>query len=175
MADFTLYAAVDNLAALLDSYDMTAPGSTERVQCEAEIRLYMQVLPEKVDNVSRILKHWDAQSKLAKQEVERLQERKAAFDRKADALEGYVIGVLSGLAEPVRGTRRLEGKTSTLALGKCPDSVNVTSESQIPESFRVVVPATWRPDKDAIKKALQGGEAVSGAELITDKQRLRIL
>ena len=99
----------------------------------------------------------------------------ARFQRLYDHLSGYVIPILEALPEPRKGTRRLEGQTSTLALASCPASVNITSETAIPARFLVEIPATTRPDKDAIKKAIQAGEGVAGAELITDKQRLKVI
>lgn len=175
MSDFTLYGILDELAVLIDSLDMTAAGSPERAQCEAEIQVYLRALPQKVDGIAHVLKTWENQVSFGKAEVKRVADRAARFQRLYDHLTGYVIPILEALPEPKKGTRRLEGQSSTLALASCPASVNVTNETAVPARFLVEIPATTRPDKDAIKKAIQAGEQVAGAELITDKQRLKVI
>jgi len=173
MNDLTLYSVVDTLPALMDSYDLTEEGSPERAECEAEIRRYMEALPRKVDGVSRMLAHLESQAELAAKEIARLQRRKARFERAQERLEGYVMDVLRTLPEPKRGSRRLEGDTSTLSLAKCPPSLNITDMDAIPADFVIVVPASTTVDKAAVKQALVDGREVPGAGLVTDRQRLR--
>lgn len=170
----TLYEITDTLPVLLDSLEMTEAGTPERAECEAEIMRYFEALPQKVDGVARILAHFEAQAKFASEEIKRLQTRKGRFDRAAERLESYAIAILERLPEPKRGPKKLEGATSTLSLRKCPASLRITDESQIPARFRVVIPATSAVCNAAVKDALKAGESVPGAELVTDKHRLGV-
>lgn len=173
----TLYSITDTLPALLDTYDMTPEGSTERTEIEAEITRYMEALPCKVDAVSQMLAHFDAQVFSTGAEIERLRKRKAQFERSVERLEAYVMRVLAMLPEPKRGPRKLEGNLATLALAKCPPSLDPAIDKDlIPACYLVVIPptpASTEVDTAAVKKALVAGADVPGARLKDDKYRLR--
>lgn len=170
----TLYAITDTLPALLDSLEMTEPGSPERAECEAEIVRYMAALPSKVDGVSHVRASLKGAAALAAEEIRRLQMRKQRFDGALERLDAYVVGVLESLPEPKRGPKRLEGATATLSLAKCPASLKITDDALIPTEYRVIVPASVEVDRAAVKDALKLGISVPGAELVTDKHRLAV-
>jgi hypothetical protein len=172
--ELTLYEITDTLPALLDSLDMTEPGSPERAECEADIARYMEALPTKVDGVGHVRASLKGMSALAAEEIKRLQMRKQRFDAALERIDGYVVSILEGLPEPKRGPKKLEGATTTLSLAKCPPSLRIFSEAMIPAEYRVVVPATTEVNKAAVKDALKLGIAVPGAELVTDKHRLAV-
>jgi hypothetical protein len=176
-ADLTLYSVVDTLPALIDSLDMTEPGSPERAECEAEITRYFEALPQKVDGVAHVHAHLEAQVKFAGTEIQRLQNRKRRFEHAVERMEAYIMSVLDRLPVPKRGPKKLEGATATFSLCKCPASLRITDEAKIPAEYRIVipaVPATTQVDPKAVKQALQLGIVVPGAELITDKHRLGV-
>lgn len=175
--DLTLYSVVDTLPVLIDSLDMTEPGSPERAECEVDIARYLEALPQKVDGVAHVHTHMAAQVRLADAEIKRLQARKRRFENAVERMETYIMSVLDKLPVPKRGPKKLEGATATLSLCKCPPSLQITDESKIPAEYRIVihpVPATTQVDKAAVKQALQLGIAVPGAELITDRTRLGV-
>lgn len=172
--DLTLYEITDTLPVLLDSLEMTEPGSPERAECEADITRYFEALPSKVDGVARMLAHFEAQAQLAADEIKRLQGRKARFERATEHLEAYVMAVLEKLPTPKRGPKKLEGGTATLSLCKCPASLKIFDAAKVPAEFQIVIPASTQVDSKAVKQALQLGIAVPGAELITDKHRLGV-
>ena len=171
-ADLTLYEITDTLPVLLDSLEMTEPGSPERSECEADITRYMEALPSKVDGVARMLAHFEGQEKLAAAEIQRLQARKRRFGAARERLEVYVMSVLDKLAQPKRGPKKLEGDTATLSLCACPASLRINDETKIPAEYRIVIPQTTQVNSMAVKDALKLGIAVPGAELVTDKKRL---
>lgn len=57
------------------------------------------------------------------------------------------------------------GQTYRIRVKRNPPSCVVLDEAQIPEQY-IKVKTTYAPDKAAIKGAIQGGEAVPGAELV---------
>ena len=183
----TLYALSEDLTAHLESIDLTEPGTPERAECEMAIQVYMGQLPAKVDNVAWMLAHLEDQAQMAAQEIQRLQGRKQAFERAQERLEEYCIHVLEQLPEPKRGAKKLEGRTSTLTL-RLSDAVVITDEEAVPAEYKtacVEMPAlVWeslvRRDETVIdkltkqkpkvrladvKKAIKGGESVTGADL----------
>ena len=183
----TLYALSEDLTAHLESIDLTEPGTPERAECEMAIQVYMGQLPTKVDSVAWMLAHLEDQVQMAAQEIQRLQGRKQAFERAQERLEEYCIHVLEQLPEPKRGAKKLEGRTSTLAL-RLSDAVVITDEATVPAEYKtacVEMPAlVWeslvRRDESVIgrltkqnlkvrlvdvKKAIKGGESVAGADL----------
>jgi len=183
----TLYALSEDLTAHLESIDLTEPGTPERAECEMAIQVYIEQLPAKVDSVAWMLAHLEDQVQMAAQEIQRLQGRKQAFERAQERLEEYCIHVLEQLPEPKRGAKKLEGRTSTLAL-RLSDAVVITDEVAVPAEYKtacVEMPAlVWeglvRRDESVIgkltkqnlkvrlvdvKKAIKGGEVVAGADL----------
>jgi len=173
--------------AHLESIDLTEPETPERAECEMAIRVYMDQLPVKVDSVAWMLAHLEDQAQMAADEIHRLQARKQGFERAQERLEAYCVQVLEQLPEPRRGTRKLEGSTSTLAL-RLSDAVIITDEVAVPADYKtacVEMPApVWenlvRRDESIIgklskqnlkvrvvemKKALKAGESVPGADL----------
>jgi len=63
------------------------------------------------------------------------------------------------------------GQTYRIRVKRNPPSCVVLDESMIPEQY-IKVKTTYAPDKAAIKGAIQGGEAVPGAELV---RKLKVL
>lgn len=174
MGELTLYSITDTLPALLDSLEMTEPGSPERAECETEIARYMEALPTKVDGVGHIRSELKAADAHAGEEIKRLQMRQHRFRAALERLDSYVVSVLEGLPEPKRGPKKLEGATTTLTLAKCPASLKIHNEALVPAEYRVVIPATTEIDKAAVKDALKLGIHVPGAELVTGKHRLAV-
>src|SRR5260370_41317121 len=70
---------------------------------------------------------------LAKIQGMRLQSRQKRFEATAERVESMVLRVLDAF-----GVSRLEGNTHTLKKRKCPASVDVTNESEIPSEFKRV-------------------------------------
>jgi hypothetical protein len=151
--------------------------------------------------VGQFLAHLEQQIDFARFEIDRLSQRKAAFERALARLGNYVIETIEHLGTDGKGKyRRLEGKTTTFSLRACPPSVEVTDETAIPSEYKMLLlklPAvTWEQlldgleieqraavlgqvknpevivDKRSIKAALDGG-AVPGAGLATRRHSLR--
>lgn len=84
-------------------------------------------------------------------------ERKARYGRKADVLKGLIQSVMQRA-----DIHKLELPEATLSLTKPRASVEVLNVDDLPQGFFKV---ERKADKAAIKKSLEAGEAVPGAEL----------
>ena len=171
----TLYEITDTLPALLDSLDMTPPGSPERAECEAEIQRYFEALPSKVDGVARMIKHFEQQESFARKEIARLQARKKRFSAAAERLRNYVVLALENLPKPQKGQQKLEGNSATLALRSSRDRAVIADKELIPSEYRTIIPATTEVDMDAVEDALKRGVDVPGAILIQNRHHLVVL
>ena len=72
------------------------------------------------------------------------------------------------------GVRKITEPEFTISLKASPPKVIITDEFELPDAFKKVVPATWRPDKNAIKDALKAGVSVPGAALSNQPDTISI-
>ena len=195
----TLYAIEEQLAILADTAEL-APPEQEQEFIE-EFRAALTAAVDKRDRVGQFLSHLEHQAAFAKAEIVRLQERKVWFERASERMEGYVIKVIESLGRDAKGKyQKLEGRTVTFGIKDCPPSVEIKDEAAIPSDYKAItitMPALrWdalldsldlehrasvldtveKPkvavSKTAIKKAIDGGIQVSGADLIVGKKTL---
>jgi hypothetical protein len=161
----SLYEITDHLAALFDTVDM-AETEEQRQAIGAEIANYLEAEVRKVDGVASYLAHCEAQQQLAAAEIQRLQNRKEAYERREEHLKQYVISIMEA-----NKLKKLEGATSTLSLRACPASVEVLDEAAVPAEF-MIVKQVVSLDRKAIKAALESDVDVPGVDLVIGKQTL---
>lgn len=102
--------------------------------------------------------------------IKAMQERKKALQNQADKLKDYLHRNM--LAAGIKEIKADDG-TFTAKIAKNPVSVDVYDMTLLDPRF-VREKITYEPDKTALKAALENGENVQGARLITDKTSLRI-
>jgi hypothetical protein len=199
MSALTLYAVEMELAAYLDTEAMVPPEQED--QFVAELATAMINAKEKRDRVGQFLAHLDAQVEFADKEIERLRERKEAYARALERMEGYVACIIESLGQDERGKwRKLEGNTVTFSLRACPASVEIKDDAAVPVQYKtaaVRMPAklweemldaldlelrsqvedlastpNYSVSKTAIKKGIDAGEEVPGADLTVGKYSL---
>jgi hypothetical protein len=195
----TLYALEETLTILADTEDMVS--EEQQREFREEFRLALTAAVDKRDRVGAFLAHLESQAAFAKAEIVRLQERKAWFERAIERMEGYVINVIESLGRDAKGKYpKLEGRTVTFSIKDCPPSVEVQDEAAVPSDYKAItitMPALkWEEvldsldleqrasvldsvekpkvavSKTAIKKAIDGGGRVPGADLIVGKKTL---
>ncbi len=196
----SLYELEETLVAFVEAMDMVQPED-EAAFAEAFSQA-LTAAQDKRDRVCQFLAHLESQAEMAKIEIKRLQDRKAAIESAQGKLEAYVVKVIESLGPDPKGkSRKLEGQYSTLALRTCPASVEVLDESAIPDDYQrvtVTLPApmwtelldaldvetaarveetTGKPkkavDKTALKSALESTPDIPGARLVVGKHSLR--
>ncbi len=189
----TLYELEEHLATLVDCVDTVTPEQEAAFLDDFGRALASAV--EKRDRVAQFMSHLESQIDLAKREIGRLSERKASFEASFERLKVYVVRTIEA-----QGMKKLEGSTVTLALRKCPASVELVDETVVPLDYKTVtlkisarlldqlldavdfdlagqVLASARDkdvvvDKATVKAALTAGTDVPGARWAAEKNTL---
>ena len=166
--NLTLYGIETQILELMSYRDEVAldPDITPADQAETlkaidlQIAEYVKAEVQKVDGVAAMLREFEKRAETLKDEAKRINNRAIAWQRRHDSVEELVKGVLSLLPE---GKRKIEGKTSTLALRKSPASVEVPQPELLPAEYqRVKVTMTvylWNRVKDMLFN-LRGNDSV---------------
>ena len=189
-----------NMAALVETADFVPQEQEQEFLAEFQQKLLTAI--EQRDRVGQYMAHLETQAALAKAEIDRLRQRKGAYERAFERVEQYVLHTIEFLGMDSRGARRkLEGNTVTFSARACPPSVEIVDEAVVPADFKTLtirLPATtWeqlldsldieqRADilrqvkraecevsKSGIKTAIDSGTSVPGAALATGKLSLR--
>jgi len=84
-----LYLIEDQLAALVETAELVSPEQEQEFRLEFQTALTAAV--EKRDRVGQFLGHLVQQIDFARFEIDRLRQRKAAFERALARVEEYVI------------------------------------------------------------------------------------
>lgn len=161
----SLYELTDHLQAMFDTIEMVESPEL-KAEAEAEIARYLEAEVKKVDGISNYLSLCASQQLAAKAEIDRLRERMNAWESRESRVREYVQRVMEQFGE-----RKLEGRTATFMLRAVPASVVITDEAEIPEEFKRST-VTISVDKKAIKKAIDEGRDIPGADLSMGKQTL---
>jgi len=102
------------------------------------------------------------------QQIERLQAKKKAVLNKEESLRSYLK---KNMLET--GINKIECPLFNITLAKAPKVVEILDEDLLPVDF-IEVKTEIKPNKAAIKKALQAGDEVAGAALKDGTRRLTI-
>ena len=196
-----LYAIEEYLAAMVDTADLVS--DEEQKEFLVEFQQALTVAVDKRDRVGQFHAHLEIQTALAKAEIDRLQKRKAFYERATERLEAYLIKVIESLGQDEKGRyRKLEGKTVTFQVRPCPASLDVYDEALVPSQYKIaevklpaplweelmesidldtrtkildqVKAATLTISAASVKAVLNQKEAVPGARLLEDKLSLRV-
>ncbi|HLH43120.1 MAG TPA: siphovirus Gp157 family protein [Bryobacteraceae bacterium] len=131
----TLYEIEDSLQALIETGDSVTPEMEDAFQ--AELSAALHTAASKRDRVAQFLAFCDSQKALAKQEIDRIRKRQAAFEKAAERLESYVVAVIKSLGADEKGRyRKLEGNSATLSIKRNPASTSIEDDSLIPLRFK---------------------------------------
>lgn len=95
-----------------------------------------------------------------------LAERKARYQRKADAMKALIQSIMESA-----GLHKLALPEATLSILSGRTSVNVTDVNELPQGF---YSTERKADKKALKSALEKGEAIPGAELVMGEDTLTV-
>lgn len=119
---------------------------------------------QKADNVACYIKQIKAEAEAIKEEEKKLAERRKSKEKEAERLEAYLYHHMQ-----LVGLNKIESSRNVLQIKKTPASVVVGpafvewAKANNAELLRYTEPSA---DKTAIKKLLQAGEVVEGAELV---------
>lgn len=114
----------------------------------------------KRENIALYIKQLEADAKAIKAEESNLTARRKAKENKAEWLKKYLTDSMSASGETSFETARCK-----LSFRKS-EQVEILDEDLIPDSFVTIV-TDRKPNKAEIKKAINAGEDVAGAFLVT--------
>ena len=121
-------------------------------------------LTVKATNVAKFILNTEAMAEAIEQAADAMKERANRIRRRSESIRNYLK-----INMQASGITKIEATEFVLSLKKNPPSVIVTDEASIPDAFKVTPvpppPPTPRPDKAAIKKAIQAGVEIPGAHL----------
>lgn len=109
----------------------------------------------KIENIACWIKNLTADAEALKAQKQAFADRQKAAENKAESLKHYLSSYLDGQKFSTDKVAISFRKTS---------SVNVTDLMQIPEQYLKFADPT--PDKTAIKKAINDGVVIVGAEIV---------
>ena len=155
-------------------YEMTAQASElyELLQNEEiDEQTFLDTLEaigteEKVEGYCQVLKELQADLEKFKAESDRLAARMKTAKNGIDRMKDSLLSFLKA-----SGQSKVKAGTFTVSIGTSKQT-NIFDESIIPTEFKI--PQPDKIDKTAIKKAIESGELVSGAEIqINESVRIR--
>lgn len=161
----TLAELTDHLQALFDTVEMIEDPAVKK-EAEAEIERYLEAEVRKVDNISSYIAGCERQAQWLKEEIARLRDRIGMWERRGERVREYVKRVMQQ-----SDTAKLDGQTATFYLRAATPAVVISDEAAVPEEFKRTT-ITVTIDKLAIRKAIEAGHDVPGADLALGGQTL---
>ena len=101
-------------------------------------------------------------------QIKALADRQARIARRRDTAKAAVGALLDAI-----GVKKLERPRATVSRRAGSMSVRITDEASIPSQL-CVTKTTTSPDKAAIKRQIEAGEVVPGAELVRGEDGLTV-
>lgn len=161
----TLHKAADDVRALLDQID---PETGEMPEGFDQAR---SIVATKATAVAAYLIEAEKQADAADEYVKELAQRISSARKRSEWLRGYLHSHMAacGVLE-IKDERGIF--KATLQVGR-DEAVEIFDEAQVPFQYMVEVPATQKPDKKLMAKAMKDGYEIPGAKLVK-RDRLTI-
>lgn len=157
----SLYEIANDFAKLTDS-DMDPEmiaDTLEAIEWELE---------GKIENCLAVIKNELAYAESLKAESKKLTERAKASELRSERIKEYIASSLE-----TAGKKSMKAGVHQVTVRAPSKSVEITDSSAIPAEF-VEYETNIKPDKMAIKKQLEAGIEVPGAQIKTGKSSLLI-
>ena len=149
---------IDNAIA---NFEFDIDEFTGEILNTEELDALQMARDAKIENIALYIKEMDAEAKALKEEIGNLTERMKAKENKRDGLKRYLQNALAG--------QKFES-------AKCKISYRTSKQVVLAEEFDewakenapdlLVTTTTVKPDKTAIKDAINNGRKVEGATLV---------
>lgn len=151
-----LYELGESYTSLLEKIES---GEFQLDDLKETLEAIEEAIEIKVESIAKIVKATEGEVGVILEEETRLANKRRALQNSAERLKEYAKGELRKT-----GIQKVKGKLFTIALQKNPPSVEIFSESDIPEDyFRIVTQKSI--DKKSILEVLKAGESVPGVSL----------
>lgn len=136
-------------------------------QVEEALKVIEGNIQDKFENISWLIKEYQAKSEMFKKEEERLRTRRKTFDNKVDGLKKYLLDSLEEL-----NIKKVDAGSFTVRKQKNPPSISVYNEDVVPEEY--LIPQPNKVDSTKIKEDLKKGIVVDGVGYAPDSYHIRI-
>lgn len=114
---------------------------------------------DKAIAIIKLAENLDSDTSAIDAEIERLKARKQVIVNRQKSLREYLLHNME-----TSGITKIECALFTASLRKGIESVEIENESLLPDEF-ISVEVVTKPDKKAIKQAIQSGQQVPGATI----------
>lgn len=118
-------------------------------------------IEEKIEGYCQVIKNLQADLDMFKAEADRISERMKPIKNNIDRMKDSLLTFLKA-----SGQDKVKGGTFTVSIGTSKQT-NIVDELLIPTEFKT--PQPDKIDKTAIKKAIESGLNVAGAEIIINE------
>ena len=145
-----------------------APEGADVTAAEAELRSLIVQETDKVAAVALVLQRMESEAAGLYADAETLAAGAKRLERERERLRGYVLDVMR-----VNGVKSLKSPVATFSVLPGKSSVFIFDEPAVPDALRAE-PKRPAPDKAAIRKALEAGEEVPGAQLVDGHPTLSV-
>ena len=117
-------------------------------------------LEAKATNVGFVIRNLDSMAEQIKQAEEGMTKRRKAIENRSKWLKSYLLQNMLAT-----GKSKIESPYFVISVRNNAESVVIDAESQLPDDYMREIPATYEPNKQAMKQAIQDGFTVPGAHL----------
>lgn len=159
----SLYNLTNDYLALQEMAQ-NAETAEDMQALEDTISSIADAIEVKGENYAKLIKCLDADNEGIKKEISRLQKAKKANENLVNRLKANMDESLKAV-----GSDKLKCGTFTFSYRKT-KSVEILDLDALPSDYKAI---EYKPDKNAIKKAINDGEAVAGAALV-EKNTLQL-
>ena len=166
----SLYTIDQEIKNVIDSlYDRVDENGELIDVSETDLEALSQLKQErqtKLENIALYCKNLDSEAAAIKAEEEALKKRRERIERKSDGLKTLMINSLLANGDKAFETTRCCAKIREST------ATEILNADLIPEKFIKVktFEPEYNPDKTAIKKAINAGETVPGAQLKVNRK-----
>ena len=158
----SLYEIDSRIQAILDGIMDAADENGEVGEIDlTELKELQAARETKLENIALYAKNLAVEASAIKNEENTLAERRERLERKQERLEAILISAMKADGNKKISSPRFE------AVIRDSKKTNIIDESLIPKEY-MNVKTTTTPDKTAIKKAIEAGKKVAGAELVAN-------
>ena len=198
-ATLPLYLVEEELESYVATAELVEPA--QEAQFLEEFRQALATARDARDRIGRFFGFCESQDRFAGEEIKRLQARRKSYQATIERMEKYIVRIIEEKGTDVKGKYpKLEGTTFAFGLRACPASVDITNEEVVPSWYKtltITIPAlSWEMlmdsvdpelrdqvlrsmgpsqvslDKVAIKRDIEAGRDVDGADLAINKHSL---
>lgn len=156
----SLYEISANFLSALESMEVD-PDTGELLNAD-QFEAVSAAFDEKAEATALYIKNLNVFISGAKAEEAALAERRKAAENRVERLKGFLASAML-----TTGRDKVETAKTKISFRKS-TQVQIDDEGALPVDF-VTTTITTKPDKTAIKKAIQAGQAVAGAVLVENR------